>query len=309
MVDEFTHAYADVDGVRLHWAELGTGSAAPPLVLLHGIGDSYLSWHPVAAALARDRRVLMPDLPGCGLSSRPDASYSLTWVAQVIADWLAQLGLGSVDLVGHSYGGGVAQMLLLACPGRVRRMVLEASGGLGRGLGFWLRLASFPHAVEHWGQPFMAFGTTRTFARVKGAEARADARALAAMNAVRGTARAFSRMVRDVIDWHGQTRQFLQRATEIAAFPPLAVFWGDGDELIPMTHGRSFTEAMEGVPLYVFPRAGHYIHHDCPALFVERLQSFLADAHARPARLRPAPRARPGAFRRAASEPASRHAP
>src|SRR3990170_5464631 len=129
-------------GVEIHACELGPAEASgPPLVMLHGLCDSYLTWSRVAAALARKRRVILPDLPGHGLSGRPDASYALAWHAEVMGAWLDALGLDTVDLVGHSFGGGVAQWMLLAHRERVRRLVLVAPGGLGRGVSVPLRLA------------------------------------------------------------------------------------------------------------------------------------------------------------------------
>ncbi len=275
VADPFRHLFVNIDGVRVHWAELGEPGDRTPLVLIHGIADSYLSWHKVAGDLARDRLVLMPDLPGCGLSGRPDASYKLEWHAQVIAHWLAQLDLSSVDVVGHSFGGGVAQMLLLACPKRIRRMVLVASGGLGREVGFWLKFATFPHFVEHYGQPFMAFGTRQALGRLSDARVEQDIEALSAMNAARGTARAFSRTVRDVINFRGQTRHFLQRAKEVRALPPIAVFWGECDELIPIAHGKRFVQCVEGAEFKAFPNCGHYLHQERPGQFVSALRAFL----------------------------------
>lgn len=288
MAAELRHTYADVDGVRLHWAELGEASERPALVLLHGLTDSHLTWRPVAGELARDRLVWMPDLPGCGLSGRPNASYELQWHAHIIARALQQRGLDKVDVVGHSFGGGVAAMLLLECPERIRRIVLVAAGGLGRDVGFWLKFATFPHFVERYGQPFMAFGTRRAMSAVRDERGRADVDELSAMNAVGGTARAFSRSVRDVIDFRGQRRLFLHRAHEVAAFPPMAVLWGERDTLIPVAHGRAFCERMQGVTFQSFPDCGHYVHRDDPAGFVAAVRGFLEDADAKPARLRPA---------------------
>lgn len=289
MDDAFRHQFADVDGVHLHWAELGRRDAArTPLVLIHGMTDSYLTWRKVAEELARDRLVLMPDLPGCGLSGRPNVSYKLEWQAHVISHWLDQLGLSSVDVLGHSYGGGVAQMLLLASPGRIRRMVLAASGGLGREVGFWLKFATFPHFVEHYGQPFMAFGTRRALGHARDAGGQRDVAALSAMNAERGTARAFSRTVRDVINFRGQTRHFLQRAREVKTFPPIAVFWGESDTLIPIEHGRHFVERVNGAVFRSFPGCGHYLHQERPAEFAAGLRDFLDAPHATAVSLRTA---------------------
>jgi pimeloyl-ACP methyl ester carboxylesterase len=288
------HAFAEVDGVRLHWAELGERSdRTPPLVLIHGLTDSHLTWRKAAEELARDRWVLMPDLPGCGLSGRPNASYELEWHSRIIASWLEQLGLSSVDVVGHSYGGGVAQMLLLACAERIRRMVLAASGGLGREVGFWLKFATFPHFVERYGQPFMAFGTRRALGVWRDAGEHKDVEALSAMNAERGTARAFSRTVRDVIGFGGQTRHFLHRAHEAKVLPPIAVLWGERDTLIPIAHGKTFVEDVDGARFTSFPDCGHYLHQDRPAEFASTVRAFLDDPHATPIKLRATPLERP----------------
>lgn len=290
---EMRHRFAEVEGVRLHWAERGEPGHNPPLVLIHGIADSHLSWRSVASGLAKDRLVLMPDLPGCGRSERPDASYELSWHAHIIALWIEQLGLSSVDVAGHSFGGGVAQMLLLECPERIRRMVLIAAGGLGREVGFWLRLATIPYLVERFGQPFMAFGTRRAMERMHRQRENGDTKILCAMNAERGTARAFSRTVRDVINFRGQTRHFMQRAHEVAQWPPVAVLWGERDALIPSAHGRGLAEHLNGAVFTSFPNCGHYVHQECPGKFVKTVRAFLDAPAATPVtlvsgRLRPA---------------------
>lgn len=296
MTAPFRHHFASVDGVELHWAELGEAGGRTPLVLLHGLTDSHLTWRKVATELSRERLVLMPDLPGCGLSGRPNASYGLEWQAQLMAHWIAQLGLALVDVVGHSYGGGVAQMLLLSCPERVRRLVLAASGGLGREVGFWLKFGTFPHFVERYGQPFMAFGTRRALQRLikRGpgqitAQEQADIDALSAMNATRGTARAFSRTVRDVINFGGQTRHFLQRAREVKVFPPMLVIWGEADTLIPIKHGQALVAALNHATFQSFPECGHYLHLERPAEVVATLLTFLDAEHATSVTLRDPP--------------------
>src|SRR5450755_2478294 len=80
--------FREIDGVKLHWIEYGEASDRPPVVLLHGLNDSHLTWRQIAPVLSRSRRVLVLDLPGHGLSGRPDASYELSWYAQTIARWI-----------------------------------------------------------------------------------------------------------------------------------------------------------------------------------------------------------------------------
>jgi hypothetical protein len=79
------HRFSHIEGVRLHWTELGESDCKPRLVLVHGLKDSYRTWKRLACPLAVDRRVLLASLPGHGLSGRLDARYELYWFAQVIA--------------------------------------------------------------------------------------------------------------------------------------------------------------------------------------------------------------------------------
>jgi pimeloyl-ACP methyl ester carboxylesterase len=275
--------FTSVDGVLVHWHEMGEGNAnvneQPPLVLLHGIGDSHRTWLSVAPMLARSRRVLMPDLVGHGLSGRPDASYSLDWHARIIGLWLFErLRLDRVDVVGHSYGGGVAQwMLLHEQAARIRSLGLVAAGGLGREVTSALRLAAIPHLVEQLGQPFMAPGTWLAVAAAGGTYSLPEIVRLSLMNGRRGTARAFGRSVRDVIDVRGQRRGYFQHVHEISRVPPIGLFWGEADPVIPISHAVKAAPHLGegGARLTRFARLGHYPHREDPKRFASALDAFL----------------------------------
>jgi pimeloyl-ACP methyl ester carboxylesterase len=292
------HHYTRIEGVRIHWVEMApaAGEAAacdaatkPPLVLLHGLNDCYRTWRLAAPLLARDRRVLMPDLPGHGLSERPDASYELHWYAHLMGRWLEEAGVETCDLAGHSFGGGVAQAMLLQCPERIRRLALVASGGLGREVGWLLRLASIPGIVERFGQPFMGPCTRLTLRAVGNLLGREDVDRLTSINAQSGSARAFARTVRDVIDWRGQRRTFFERAKELRRLPPIAIFWGDRDGIIPVAHVKAMSAEVEGVHATLFDGCGHYPHHQHTQAFAGGLLRFLDDPTVAPARLRATP--------------------
>ena len=274
---ELQNHFLTVAGVRLHWAELGNASDATPLVLLHGLNNSCLSWSRVAPLLATDRRILMPDLPGHGQSERPNVEYTLEWYARIIAAWLEALALQQVDVIGHSFGGGVAQMLLLHCPERVRRLVLVAAGGLGKGVGRWLRLASLPYVVEYLGQPFMPLGTHLALRHVKKGVSKADILELSRLNAQPGSARAFARSVRNVINWRGQKHNFFQRAHEIQNLPAMLIVWGDGDTIIPIEQGRALLARLQGAHFEAFEHCGHYPHNEQPERFAAAVREFLDD--------------------------------
>ncbi len=276
-------AFLDVHGVEMHWAEAGEG---PPLVLVHGLGDSHRTWSPVVRRLAERYRVLMPDLPGHGLSARPNATYSLAWHASMLASWLELLGLHEVDLVGHSFGGGVAQWLLIDHHTKVRRLALVSAGGLGHDVAVALRLASIPGMIERIGQPFMAVGTKFAM-RILGCPFNAEeANALAWMNSKPGSAVAFARTVKDVINLRGQRRSIWDGAHLVPTLPPILLVWGERDSVIPIHHGAALSTLAEGVSFARFPDCGHYPHRECPDAFVDSLMGFLADETVRSATLK-----------------------
>lgn len=285
------HCSKRVEGVRLHWTELGWSDRRPPVVLLHGLNDCYRTWTHLSARLSSDRRVLALDLPGHGLSERPDATYELEWYARVVSRWVADLGLEDFDLVGHSFGGGVAQMSLLQCAERIRRLVLVSSGGLGREVALVLRLASLPRVVERFGQAFMGAGT-KIALRARGQQhSERDVERFVAMNGQPGSARALGRTVKDVIDWRGQRRSLFQRAHELPALPAMAVFWGVHDNVIPISHARDLARRVEGVRVVEFEGSGHYPHYDEIDAFERAMRGFLDAAHVPPARWATSPAA------------------
>ncbi|MEW2492653.1 alpha/beta hydrolase [Streptomyces nodosus] len=113
----------DVGGIRLACRLWGPPDA-PPLVLLHALGESATDWEVVVPALARSRRVYALDLRGHGRSDWP-GEYSLELMQTDVLRFLDTLGQGPVDLIGHSMGGIVAYLLAENCPQRVSRLVLE----------------------------------------------------------------------------------------------------------------------------------------------------------------------------------------
>ncbi|MFE5585779.1 alpha/beta fold hydrolase [Kitasatospora sp. NPDC056531] len=96
----------------------------PPLVLLHALGERAADWDVVLPDLAPGHHVYALDLRGHGDSGRT-AGYSLEAMRDDVLAFLDALGLGRIDLVGHSMGGAVAYLLAQAVPERIDRLVLE----------------------------------------------------------------------------------------------------------------------------------------------------------------------------------------
>lgn len=108
--------------------EIGPADDPVPILLVHGLaGSSLTEWYQVAPKLAVDRRVLIVDHRGHGLSASGDTRFEVEDDADDIVGVLDELGVGQVDVVGYSMGGTIAQSLARRHPGRVRTLVLMAT--------------------------------------------------------------------------------------------------------------------------------------------------------------------------------------
>jgi poly(3-hydroxyalkanoate) depolymerase len=100
----------------------------PPLLLCNGLGASLELLQPFADALDPRRTVIRFDMPGIGGSPAPVIPYHLGTLPSLLAGLLDRLGCQQADVLGISWGGGLAQQFALSRPGRVRRLVLVATG-------------------------------------------------------------------------------------------------------------------------------------------------------------------------------------
>jgi pimeloyl-ACP methyl ester carboxylesterase len=113
--------YAEVNGLKLYHEISGTGS---PLIILHGgVGASEV-FEPVLPALAENRRVIAVHLQGHGRTKDIDRPLSFEMMADDIAELIEHLRLESADVLGYSFGGGVALQTIIRHPEMVRKLVL-----------------------------------------------------------------------------------------------------------------------------------------------------------------------------------------
>src|ERR1700736_534281 len=92
------------NGATIH---VRVGGAGPAVVLLHGYGETGDMWVPMAADLARDHQVVVPDLRGLGLSSKPAGGFDKKTQAGDVAGVLDALEIERADLVTHDIGNMV----------------------------------------------------------------------------------------------------------------------------------------------------------------------------------------------------------
>jgi len=100
------------------------------LLLLHGIGASAERWLPVIPGLSRYFKVIIPDIIGFGYSDKPTVEYTLDFFIAFLQDFLQNLDIKNLHIVGSSFGGWMAMEFAIRYTSRVDKLVLAAPAGL-----------------------------------------------------------------------------------------------------------------------------------------------------------------------------------
>jgi poly(3-hydroxyalkanoate) depolymerase len=221
----------------------------PPLLLCNGIGVSLELFQPFVDALDPQRPVIRFDMPGVGGSPAPVVPYHLATLPSLLAGLLDQLGYEQADVLGISWGGGLAQQFALSRPARVRRLVLVATGtgalmvpGHPRVL---LRMLT-PRRHQDPGH------AARIAGELYGGSARNDpalARDLLHATTRLGPARGYYYQLLSSLGWTS-----LPRLPKLR--PPTLILAGNDDPIIPLVNARILHRLIPRSQLHVY-HGGH----------------------------------------------------
>jgi pimeloyl-ACP methyl ester carboxylesterase len=256
------------------------------MVLLHGLGASLEWWEEAAEDLAVHYRVVVPDLPGHGLSDEPKDEYSLPAARETLGGLLDSLGIRRALIAGNSMGGLVALSFALHHPERVGSLVLVANAGFGRPLGPALPLATLPGV----GETALRFARYEWIARIAFGRILYDSRRLPAgwlSRVVRLCRRAtypkaFLACLRHGVDTGGLKRHIL---TDIARnvgrlTAPVLILWGRDDTVIPVAHAEWGGRLISHAKLVVLAGCGHAPQLELPHETAAVIHSFTTHSHA-----------------------------
>ncbi|WP_026732744.1 alpha/beta fold hydrolase [Fischerella sp. PCC 9605] len=270
----------NVGGLTIRYFTAGNDDD-PPLVLLHGDGESALDWSWVLPILAATHRVYAPDLPGAGDSSKPDVVYSPEFYTQFVAGFLNAFGLRRAVLVGNSIGGLVALRFALSYSEAVTALVLVDSSGLGYLVSPFLSQLTLPW----YGEAAIAWSKTPL-----GAKQRAWSRALllfahptrvpaawlaeqVRMAQMPGFLEATLSALRAELNLFGQYKVLLDSLPQLQM--PTLVMWGTRDQILPKEQAEDAVKRLKQGQLALIPDCGHLPHVERPGLFAAVLIQFL----------------------------------
>ncbi len=221
----------------------------PPLLLCNGIGASLELFQPFVDALDPRRPVIRFDMPGIGGSPAPVIPYHLATLPSLLAGLLDQLGYVQADVLGVSWGGGLAQQFALSRPDRVRRLVLVATGTGA------LMVPGHPRALLRMLTPLRHRSpghAARIAGELYGGSARTDpalARDLLHATTRLGPARGYYYQLISALGWTS-----LPRLPKLR--PPTLILAGDDDPIIPLVNARIMHRLIPSSQLHIY-HGGH----------------------------------------------------
>ncbi|MFF7069482.1 alpha/beta fold hydrolase [Streptomyces pseudovenezuelae] len=269
----------EVAGKEIFVAETGDG---PPVLLLHGGGPGASGVSNYArniAELAKNYRVIVPDLPGYGRSTKGlDLADPFGSLAGAIRGLMDRLHLDRAHLVGNSYGGACALRLALDTPGRVDRMVLMGPGGIGTTRA--LPTPGLTCLLDY----YKGDGPSR-------AKLEKFIRQYLVFNAAEVPDSVIDARYKDSIDPEVVAAPPLRRPKSLGALwrtdftrdsrlsrlgVPTLVLWGAADQVNRPSGGRMLAERMPHCDLYEVANTGHWVQFERAGLFNRLCADFLA---------------------------------
>jgi pimeloyl-ACP methyl ester carboxylesterase len=248
--------------------ELGPDEGIP-ILLIHGLaGSSLTEWYQVAPKLATDRRVIVVDHRGHGLSARGDLRFEVADDADDVVGVLDALGVSQVDVVGYSMGGVIAQALAMRNPGRVRKLVLIATFATHSRSYKWLRwvgtaVARAWERLTGYGAPEVRSGYLLARGAVRPEHARWMWRETLRNDVESGSQATFALLRFDSRDWVGKL------AVDTMVVIP------SSDFLVPTKWQHHLAEAIPHAKVVEVEGAGHELVWTHSDLVADEVREFL----------------------------------
>ncbi len=277
-----THKIDLNDSLSINYIDEGTGSHT--LVFVHGLGSNLKAWQKNILELSKHYRCIALDLPNYGQSSTGNFPFGMSYFAEVLKDFIDQLEIEKVVLVGHSMGGQTAIHFALNYPDKLSHLVLMAPAGF----------ETFTAQQVQWFEQVY----TKSFVKAATEEQiqknfqlnffdmPADAQFMISdrleMKADQDAYDSYCSMIPKCVI--GMLKEpVFSRLNEIET--PSLVFFGEADQLIPNSflngHLKTHTVAQSGVEkmptakLVMVPKAGHFVQWEGALVIHQELYTFL----------------------------------
>lgn len=267
--------FREVGGVRYAYRELGDHSGVPVL-MLSPLAGSMDDWDPaVTNGLAANHKVILLDIEGVGLSggNTPD---SIAGMSKGVVQFIKELGLQKVNLLGFSMGSFMAQQIALTEPGLVNKIILTGTGPKGASglsdLPSLLAAAANLTAEES----FLKFGFTTSSESVslgKLAYQRIQKRTVDRDLSV--SQESAGAQLHAVLSWAQPSPDALNELKSITQ--PVLIVQGKEDVAVPVENASHMAQSLPNARLVIYPDAAHAALFQNADAFVREVNDFLGE--------------------------------
>ena len=235
------------------------GGQGEPLLIFHDeLGHpGWLRYH---EALAQRHTLFIPSHPGYGTSEHLDWIMNMRDLAGWYLEALDELELGQVSVIGFSFGGWLAAEMASMCPQQFKKLVLVDAAGLGKGLAWYVRIASLPLVGEVLQNPSLR-GTRASLKNIFYNYSLIQESFLEEIHRTRKlpeAKQAVLKMIRGAVGLRGVQKQWIMTEHLKNLDIPVLIVWGAQDKIVPVHHAYNAAREAPDVELCIFDECGHW---------------------------------------------------
>lgn len=256
--------YVNAGAIRVHHTVEGSGNA---VILLHGNGLSGGQWKLNIGSLSKYYKVYAPDLPGFGLSDKPDVEYGVKYYVDFLKSYMDALGIPKATLVGNSIGGAVAATFTARYPAMVAGLILSdptgfVPDGLSRNKELYNAFLSLMiRSRRLYCRPM--FHDSSNMKRLEDTMLVTDSKE---------SRDAFIKNCKAILHYD---HDYIRALMAISA--PTLIIWGEDDLLLPSEDAEKYRGLIAGSKVKVIERCGHMPNVERYVEFNAAVLSFLGN--------------------------------
>lgn len=234
----------NIGGTNVFYRVEGNGD---PVILIHGNGLSHGQWKYNMGPLSGSYKVYALDLPGFGLSDKPDIDYNVTYYVNILKAFMEAAGIESANIIGHSYGGAIAAGLAASHPEKVIKLILSDSTGISP-LGSLYTKEVFNMILRLMVRSRRLYCRPMFYNSIS--SSMLDDTLLATDN--KESQKAFLKNCREILRYDGD---YINSLMSIRA--PTLIIWGNDDMLLPVSDAEKYHGLIPRSSVMVIERCGH----------------------------------------------------
>lgn len=262
--------YLQLGTYRIRYFEEGSG---PVLLMIHGLGQAMYTFRRNVHVLSEYAHVITLDLPGHGLSDKPETVGTLESYTDVVIDFIDAMELSDVTLLGFSTGAEIALNVSLKAPEKLRQLVLLSPGGITK---------TFPGCIRRAGKPlfsdliFNFFSVKMMRKALKSAyfdTAYVTGEVVRHYYKVLGNRENLDAAMNSFAAW--DDRALMEQLSSVSI--PTYLFWGEQDEWHPLSMLEAFEDGLEELYVGTFADCGHALHVERAAELNKKLIALIGE--------------------------------